>query len=208
MNQRQQALNLLVLRPLRFHGKKLHRIRNHILPVRAVIRNLHPARFACFEPKRAKCAKQFAVFRHVLLIDANGLLTIGVVNRHRSIRRPPHVVTVGHAHFVHPGFGQIRSKRDAAFALAGFLIVQVAESDVRRRVSRILPRADQRGVRFVQHDARQFVLVANDKRHQFRLIHFPGRMSIRNGIRARLQRQLHLRQIDGYGRPCPRQLES
>ena len=76
-------------------------------------------------------------------------------------------------------------------ALAGALVVQVAEADVGRRVRGVLPLTHERRRRLVHHDARQLRGIGDDEGHQLGPIHFARRVGVRHGRRVRLQSTSH-----------------
>ena len=99
---------------------------------------------------------------------------------------------VGQSHFVAPGSGELRHKRNRALALRHIRIRAVALADVARQPLRVLPRPHRLRILVVHHDSRQ-----RGRRHILRrhglLPRCQLRLQRRHRLLVRAQRRLLLR---------------
>ena len=153
---------------------ELNRVGDDVFAVGACVGDFHPACFAFDEVVDAQGAEQFVVRGDLLLVDAECFFAGGVVDRDRGVCGSADVVAVRHPDFVAAGLGQIGSEDDCFLPFPFFLIVQIAETDVGRRVRGILPGADEPGLGFIDDDAFQFCGIGHVKGDEFGFIDLAG----------------------------------
>jgi len=112
----------------------LYCIGNDVFSGGVIVGDFDPVFASGVEAESTEGAKQLAVFLRQLLIQSQAGLAVSVTDDDQRICGTPNIAAVGQANFVPAAGRQVRSISGGFLAFAGVHVVQIAASDVWRRV--------------------------------------------------------------------------